>query len=54
MLSKISQKKSLEPYDFTHMWDIKLEATNEQDKQKLMDSHNNLVVTIGKGEMKGT
>ena len=39
----------------SHMWDIKLKATNEQDKQKLMDMDNRLVVTRrkrggGKGE----
>ena len=29
-----SDRKSQEPsYDFTHMWDIKLKATNEQIRQ---------------------
>ena len=27
------------------MWDIKLKATNEQDKQKLKDTDHSLVVT---------
>ena len=33
MLSKISETESQESYDFTHMWDIQLEATNEQTRQ---------------------
>ena len=33
-------KESEEPYDFTHMWDV---------KQKLRDTDNSMVVTIGKG-----
>ena len=28
-----SDGKTRKPYDFTHMWDIKLEATNEQARQ---------------------
>ena len=39
---KKSDQKSQEPYDVTHMWDIKLKGTNEQrrktNKQKLMDT----------------
>ena len=27
---KKSDRKSQEPYDFTHMWDMKLKATNAQ------------------------
>ena len=46
-------RKSQEPYDFTHLWDIKLKATNEHtktNKQKLIDSDNSTVVTKGKGK----
>ena len=32
MVSEISQTGK-EPYDFTHMWDIKLKATNEQTRK---------------------
>ena len=31
-LSKMSDRKSKEPYGFTHMWNAKLKATNEQTK----------------------
>ena len=31
------------------MWDINLRAINEQDKQKLRDTDNSIVVTRGKG-----
>mgnify|MGYP007046052296 CR=1 FL=1 len=34
MLSKISQTEKVKNHNFTHAWDIKLKATNEQDKQK--------------------
>lgn len=30
----MSGRKKREPYDFTHLWHIKLTARNEQDKQK--------------------
>ena len=29
-----SHSREQEPYDFTHMWDIKQKATNEQTKQR--------------------
>ena len=52
-----SDGKSREPYEFTHMWDIKLKATNEQarqaDKQKLIDTDNTRVITKGFGGRKG-
>lgn len=32
------------------MWDVKLEATNDQTKQKLLDTDNSVVVTKGKGD----
>ena len=32
------------------MWDINLKATNEQDKQRLMDMDYRLVVTRGGGD----
>ena len=45
-------RKSQEPYDFTHMWDIKMNATNEQirktKKQKLIDTDNSMVNHRGK------
>ena len=48
MLSKISQtEKAEKSHDITYMWDINLKATNEQDKQRLMDMDNILVVTRG-------
>ena len=28
----MSDRKSQQPYDFTHMWDIKLKATDKQTK----------------------
>ena len=31
------------------MWDIKLKATNKENKQKLIDTGNSTVVTRGKG-----
>ena len=34
----------------TYIWDINLKATNEQDKQRLMDMDNGLMVTGGEGE----
>ena len=46
-----SDRKCWEPYDFTHMQHITLKATNEtneQDKQRLMDTDNSSVVTKGK------
>ena len=30
------------------MWEIKLKATNKQNKQKLVDTYNDIVVTRGK------
>ena len=39
-----SVRKSTEPHDFTHMWDIKL---------KLIDTDNSMVVTKGKGMRSG-
>ena len=33
MLSKMSDRKSQEPHDFTHIWDLKLKATNEQTRK---------------------
>ena len=42
-----SDRKSQEPYDFTHMQAIKLKATNEQKhKQKLVDD--SMMVPRGK------
>ena len=45
-----SARKSQEPYDFTHKWDIKLKATKEQTRKqtKTMDTDNSMVVTRGK------
>ena len=34
-----SDGKSQEPYDFTHMWDIKLKSTNEQTRQTKTSRH---------------
>ena len=39
--------KSQEPCDFTHMWDIKLKATEQQQNQKI-DTDNSMAVTRGK------
>ena len=39
-----SNKKSQEPYDFTHICDIKQKATNK----KLIDTDNSMAVTRGK------
>ena len=49
MLSEIGQTESQEPCDFTHMWDIKLKARNEQTRQTSSNSQtdNNLAVTEG-------
>ena len=48
-----SDRNSEEPYSFTHKWEIKLKAGNEQtsqtNKQKLTDTHNSVVVTGGNG-----
>ena len=49
ILSKISQTEKVENYRISHMWDINLKATNEQDKQRLMDKDYRLVVTRGRG-----
>ena len=53
MLSEISQtEKSKEPYDITHMWDIKLKETNEQARQtkkwKFIDIDTSMVVNCVK------
>ena len=52
-LREISQKKLRILYDFAHMWDIKLKATNEQTRktstQKLIHTDSSIVVTRGKG-----
>ena len=42
-----SDSPSEKPCDFTPMWDLKLIATNEQDR--LMEMDNSLVVTVEKG-----
>ena len=42
-------RKSRKSHDITYMWDINLKPTNEQDKQRLMDMDNGLVVTRGQG-----
>ena len=34
-----SDRKSQKPYDYTHMWDIKLKATNEQIRQTKTHRH---------------
>ena len=45
MLSEVRQmEKVKEPYDFTHVWNIKLKSTN---KQKLRDTDNCWVVISG-------
>ena len=41
-----SDRKSQEPYYFTHMWDVTLKATNEPN---LIDTDNSTVVTGTKG-----
>ena len=41
------EEKCQEPYYFTHRWDIKVKATNKTNKQKLIDTHNTMVVTSG-------
>lgn len=41
-----SDRKSQVPYDFTHMKDIILKATNEQ-RQRLIDTENSMVITRG-------
>ena len=46
----MSDRKGQEPYDFTHMWDIKQKSTNEHSKNKLIDTDNNMVVTRREGE----
>ena len=38
-----SERKSQEQYDFTHICDIKLKATNKSDKQQLIDTGNNML-----------
>ena len=46
-----SDKKNQEPYDFTHMWNIKLKAKNEQTREinkKNSQTHNNMVFTRGR------
>ena len=48
MLSGIRQKRQ-EPYDLTHVWDIKLKVTTKENKQKLTDTDNSVVVTRGRG-----
>ena len=49
-LSCKSNKESQNPYDCTHMWVIKLKATNVQtDKQEFVDTDNSMVVTRGQG-----
>ena len=40
ILSKISQTEKVENHMISHMWDINLKATNEQDKQRLRDIDN--------------
>ena len=52
MLSKISQK-SQAPYDRTHVWDLKLKATNEHtgksNKNSQAGADSSVEVTRGKG-----
>ena len=43
----MSDGRDQEPYDFSHMWDIKQKATNEQTK--LMDTDNSVVVSSREG-----
>ena len=45
MLSEISQTEKVENHMIIYTWDINLKATNEQDKQRLMDMNYRLVVT---------
>ena len=51
--AKWKGQKEKEPYDFNHMWDIKLKATSEQtretNKQKLISINNSMMGTRGKG-----
>ena len=47
ILGKIAIQKRLKAHDITYMWNTNLKATNEQDKQRLMDMDNGLVVTRG-------
>ena len=39
-----TNRKSQEPYDFTHMWDIKLKATNDQTRQTNKNSQTQTTV----------
>ena len=39
-----SDGKKQEPHDFTHMWNVKQKATNEQ-KNKFIDIDNRILVT---------
>ena len=48
MLSEISQTEKVgKSHDTTSLWDINLKAINEQDKKRLRDMDNGLVVTRG-------
>lgn len=55
--SKKSDRKSQEPYGFTHRWDVKLNATKEQElnKENLIDTDNSVLVTYHRlsGEVSG-
>ena len=46
-----SDRKKSRPCDFTHLWDIKLKATNQQTRKtnKFKDTDNSMVVTRKKG-----
>ena len=35
----MSDRKTQEPRDFIHMWDVKLKATNEQTKNEQIKTH---------------
>lgn len=48
-----TSRKSQELSDFTQMWDKKLKVTREQDRQKLTDTDDSLVVTGWKGRASG-
>ena len=51
-------RKTQEPYDFTHMWDIKLKETSEQtgktSKHKLIGIDTSVLVSRGKGHEGGS
>lgn len=46
-----ADREGQEPYNFTHMWNKRQKATNEQREQtnKLIDTENRIGITRGEG-----